>query len=451
MEKTFSILTFGCKLNQFDSECIRQSLIRRNWILRRFEEGARFCIINSCTVTSKSDARCRNAVRRMRKISPGSFIVVTGCYAETQREAVSALTEIDLVLGATAKQAIPGILDGIAAGDGSGISIARTTAADPPSENAEINGFLDHSRAFVKIQEGCSASCSYCIVPRARGSSRSVRPDAVLHQIRVLHEHGYREIVLTGIHIGRYGADLDPPLTLIALIESILACTHELRVRLSSVEPTEVTPRLVELLAQESRLAPHLHIPLQSGDDAILAAMNRPYRAQRYRETIEALARAREDLAIGTDLMVGFPGETEERFAHTLALVRDLPISYFHVFSFSPRPGTAAASMPDQVSPTVKKRRSKHLIELGTSKRRSFLRSQIGTEQLVLVEAPVQRVSPFARCLTGNYCDVFVPYCGVPAGALARVRITHLSHGNLYGMCIGEDAACEAPTGERGL
>ena len=448
MEKTFSIFTLGCKLNQFESECIRQSLIRRNWVFRRFEEGAQFCIINSCTVTGRSDARCRNAVRRMRAISPGAFIVVTGCYAETQPEALSAMAEINLVLGADAKQSIAGILDEIAAGEGFRSSIPRSTAADSSYESVEIECFLDHSRAFVKIQEGCSASCSYCIVPRARGPHRSLTLDTVLSQIRVLQEHGYHEVVLTGIHIGRYGVDLDPPLTLAALIEHILASTDGLRLRLSSVEPTEVTPRLVALVAEESRLAPHLHIPLQSGDDGILAAMNRPYRAMQYRETIELLVRARDDLAIGTDLIVGFPGETEERFERTLALVRDLPITYIHVFSFSPRPGTAAASMADQVSPAVKKRRSSRLIELGTSKKRSFLKSQVGTEPIVLVESPPHRVSPFARCLTGNYCDVFVPHGGASAGTLARVHITHLSRGNLYGMFIGRDAAGEAPRGE---
>jgi len=246
MEKTFSILTMGCKLNQFDSEWIREALLRRNWEYRRFGEGARCYIINSCTVTGRSDARCRNAVRRTRRAAPEAFIIVTGCYAETAPGRLEAMNEVDLVLGNGDKRSLPAVLDRLAAQGRVGLpDEADGVFVDGETESILITGFLDHARAFVRVQEGCNASCSYCIVPRARGGSRSVPAETVLDQVRLLRENGYNEIVLTGIHIGRYGADFDPPQTLASLVESILERTDTPRIRLSSIEPTEVTPGLL--------------------------------------------------------------------------------------------------------------------------------------------------------------------------------------------------------------
>ena len=449
MEKTFSILTIGCKLNQFESEWIREALLLRNWEYRRFEEGARCYIINSCTVTGRSDARCRNAVRRTRKAAPEAFIVVTGCYAETQPGRLEAMSEVDLVLGNDAKRSLPGILDRLAARD----SIAAPggesdgVSCEAGVECFLITRFLDHARAFVKVQEGCNASCSYCVVPRARGGSRSVPAKAVLDQLRLLRENGYNEIVLTGIHIGRYGADLDPPQTLASLVEAILERTDTARIRLSSIEPTEVTPRLLKLLRETDRIAPHLHIPLQSGDDSILSAMNRPYRAADFRSRIEEIALARDGVAIGADIIVGFPGETEECFGNTYALVRDLPISYFHVFSFSPRPLTPAAAMSGAVDPAAKKSRSTRLIELGASKKRAFQESHVGSVQLALVEGPAPCASGLVRSLTGTYCEVLIPAGRAGTGSLVPVGISRLSRGNLYGTPIDGDSASEGGKG----
>jgi len=437
MEKTFSIVTIGCKLNQFESECIREALERRDWVYRRFEDGACFYIINSCTVTGRSDARCRNAVRRTRKTAPGSFIVVTGCYAETQRERLEAIPEIDLVLGNDAKHSIPAILDELAARREPSVPVRpRVVIPAAPVEDGCIEHFLDHSRAFVKVQDGCDAACSYCIVPRARGASRSVPADKVLSQVRILSDNGYREIVLTGVHIGRYGADLRPALTLASLVEEILERAGSLRIRLSSIEPTEVTPQLLALLRRTERLAPHFHIPLQSGDDHILAAMNRPYRAADFRDLIEEIAVAKEGVAIGTDIIVGFPGETHEHFERTCSLVGSLPLSYLHVFTFSPRPSTPAAAMGGTVHALVKKARSSCVIELGKAKRSAFLESQIGTRHESLVEGAAGHASSFVRALTGNYCEVFVPRAGLRPGALVPIRIERMMRGNLYGVPV---------------
>jgi threonylcarbamoyladenosine tRNA methylthiotransferase MtaB len=443
MEKTFSIHTIGCKLNQFESEWIRQALLRREWKFHRFEEGAQFYVINSCTVTAKSDARCRNAVRRARRRTPGAFIIVTGCYAQTQPEQLAKMQEVDLVVGNDGKRSLPALMEEIAAG--------ATTVSPPPETvlpneyagtGEAIDCFLDHSRAFVKIQDGCDASCSYCIIPRARGPSRSTASEAVIDQVMRLRENGYREIVLTGIHLGRYGFDLSPRRTLARLIDELIRLTAaDLRFRLSSIEINEVTPALLELMAPGGRLAPHLHIPLQSGHDGILAAMKRPYDARTFRSRVEEIVRSNQEVGIGTDVIVGFPGETAESHECTAALVRDLPFNYLHVFSFSPRPGTAAARMPGQVGPDQKKRWSAALIDLGRRKRRAFMRAQIGTVHEALVQEPAHRTSPFMRALTGNYCEVFVRSSEAYRGALASVRISHSLRGALYGSIVNAAGA----------
>jgi len=443
--KTFSIVTFGCKLNQFESECVRQSLVRGNWEYRRFEEGARFYIINSCTVTGKSDSRCRNAIRRANRISPGSTIIVTGCYAEIQPEKLADMPEVTLVLGNEEKSRIPRILNRMA--DDRGIiptGLTRSRFDEESDEPTEISDFLDHARAFIKIQEGCNASCSYCIIPQARGRSRSTPVADVLKQIDTLQQNGYEEVVLTGIHIGRYGLDLVPRTSLTELIEVILAKTNVARIRLSSIEVTEVTPGLVDLVARNNRVAAHLHIPLQSGDNEILAAMNRPYHADFFREKIMEISSFGPGIAVGTDIIVGFPGEGAEHFSNTYRLVRDLPISYFHVFSFSRRPGTKASAMPGQIPPEVKKKRSKKLIQLGKMKKRQFMKSRVGSKELALVQGPKHRYSRFSRTMTGNYCEVYVQCPSSMTGKLTPLIVTHYSRGRLYGHIMERSATSGA-------
>ena len=440
MEKTFSTVTIGCKLNQYETEWLREALIRRRWKFRPFEDGAAFCIINSCTVTARSDAKCRNAVRRAKRTNPRSFVVVTGCCAETQRESIGAMKEVDLVLGNREKNSIPAIIDAIAEKESGDLPADRgSISLCAATERTGIDRFPDRARAFVKVQEGCDAACSYCIVPRARGPSRSVPPADIVEQVGILRQNGYHEVVLSGVHIGRYGADLAPPGTLADLVESILEGTDGVRVRLSSIEMNEVTPKLLELLKATDRLAPHLHIPLQSGDDSILEAMNRSYRVACFRGKIEEIARARAGIAIGTDIIVGFPGETEACFENTFELVRELPISHFHVFGFSPRPRTPAAAMSGAVSSDRRRERSGRLIELGRAKKRDFLESHVGSIQLALVQGPAPRRSSLVRSLTGTYCEVLLPKeIGAP-GSLVPVRVSRFSDGSLHGEAIEGD------------
>jgi threonylcarbamoyladenosine tRNA methylthiotransferase MtaB len=421
--KTFSIVTFGCKLNQYESECIRQSLEGMHWTYKRFEDGADYFIINSCTVTGKSDSRCRNAVRRARRMLPEAKIIVTGCYAQTQPQRLEAMEEVDMVIGNGEKQSIPQILSGM-----QGIGVGEPKAAH------YIDQFLGHSRAFIKVQEGCNAACTYCIIPSARGASRSVPPDEIMGQVERLVGNGYREIVLTGIHIGRYGRDIGLKMDLARLIEMLLDQTEGIRIRLSSIEINEVSDALLELISSNERVAPHLHIPLQSGDDSLLAAMNRPYGSDYFRRRIGEISEVREAMAIGTDVIVGFPGETEENFGNTQRLLREMPFTYLHVFGFSKRPGTPAADMPHQVHPEVRKRRSRKLIALGKRKRIDFMKSRIGQTELSLVQGSAHRFSRFSIALSGTYCEVLIKRETDISGSLLPVRITHYSRGRLYGV-----------------
>ena len=423
--RTFSIITFGCKLNQYESECIRETLEKMAWTYREFDEGAEYFIINSCTVTGKSDSRCRNAVRRARRAIPDSKIIVTGCYAETQGDRLESMSEVDLVIGNDEKNSIPGILGSMAGTNGG------EHCKDP---DPLIEEFRGHSRAFIKVQEGCNASCTYCIVPIARGRSRSIPSERVKSQIERLTANGYSEIVLTGIHIGRYGYDIEGETDLAGLIESILTKVDKVRIRLSSIEINEVTDRLLELISSTERIAPHLHIPLQSGDDTILEAMDRPYDTAFFERRIEHISSVSDRLGLGTDCIVGFPGETDTQFRNTLEFVKRLPFTYLHVFNYSKRPGTAAATMPDQILPEIRKARSKRLIKLGKRKRISFMKSLIGRTEPALVQGPPHQFSRFSIALTGNYCEVHIKRSAELSGKLLPVTISHYSRGRLYGI-----------------
>lgn len=446
--RTFAVATLGCKLNQYETECIREALESAGWLFRRFEEGADFYVINSCTVTGKTDARTRNLVRRARRTVPGSFIIVTGCLAETAPESLELLDEVDLVIGNGGKTAIHAVMERIVE-DGDDADLRETFDRLAGAEPRIINRFHGHSRAFVKIQEGCDAACAYCIIPRARGPHRSVPPAVVLDQARLLAENGYREIVLTGIHVGRYGTDLLKGPDLAAMLSLLVERVPGVRFRLSSIEPTEVTGELIDLVANSKRIAAHLHVPLQSGDDRILAAMNRPYDTARFVRTIEEIKSANESIAIGTDVIVGFPGETEEHFRHTYAFLRDLRVDYFHVFNFSRRPGTAAAAMPGQIDPETRKARSRKLVRLGRRKKLAFMRTRVGTVETALLQGPAHRFSRFSRAVTGNYVEVSVPRGGAKTGSLADVLVTHYSRGRLYGSIVNETNALREKAKEK--
>jgi threonylcarbamoyladenosine tRNA methylthiotransferase MtaB len=448
--------TLGCKLNQYETEAIREAFLARGHLVVPFDGAADAYVVNSCTVTLKADHDARRLLRQARRRNPRAIVVATGCYAQTDAPALAAMPEVDLVLGnqekarlveaaeaahARREPARPGGAADPSEGaraetggaDGAGArgpepypaTPARVVVADIAEAHGfpdgEVLSFAEHTRAFVKIQDGCDARCAYCKVPYARGPNRSQPFDDALSQVRALAAAGHRETVLIGIHLGTYGRDLTPPSSLAKLLSAIVAEPAPERVRLSSIEPLELTRELIDVLAGGAgRICRHLHVPLQSGSDAVLARMNRGYTAAEYAGVVQTLATRIPGAAVGADVIVGFPGESEEDFAATRALVESLPIAYLHVFSYSRRPGTPAAAMRDPVRPDMIRRRCRELRALSEALRDGFLRGLVGTTQRVLFERPREGLT---EGLTDTYARVAVPEAPGLANALADVAI----------------------------
>jgi threonylcarbamoyladenosine tRNA methylthiotransferase MtaB len=437
---TFHAVTLGCKLNQFDSAGLEGELARRGLAPVADPARADVVVVNTCTVTANADADARRLIRRLRRANPGCRLLVTGCYAERDAAGLAAIPGVDRVFGNRDKGRFPAILDELGVAPRAELA-AGTIAPLLPAAGAGDRGcdgaatlpaavhFGDRSRAFLKIQEGCRLACSYCIIPAVRGASRSVPAEAVSRSLAALFDAGYREVVLTGVNTGDWGRDLDPPSTLAALLTRLLAsCGPDRRIRLNSLEPLTVTPEIVALFARERALARHLQVPLQSGCAAILRRMRRNYRLDQYAARLDALQEAAPDAGLGADVIVGFPGETEEMFEEGREFIARSPLSYLHVFSWSPRPGTSAAELPHRVSPATVQDRSRRLRALGDDLGYRFRRRFEGERLEAVVLAP--RADGTIRALTGNFIEVAVEGRGAMAlrrGELAPVRVTRVT------------------------
>jgi threonylcarbamoyladenosine tRNA methylthiotransferase MtaB len=421
---TAALITFGCKVNQVDSREIEDALLRGGFLLRRSSEPADVYVINSCTVTAASDERCRQTLRQLRRRFPEATLVVTGCYAEAQTADVLDLPEVDLVVGNRDKSSLAERLQRRL-----GTRALPTIAAAPETTPARRRAT---TRAFLTIQNGCERHCSYCIVPRARGPSRSQPVEEVVGGVSGLVAGGYAEVVLTGINLGSYGKDLAPESGLAEILHATADLTGRARIRLSSLEPAEIDDRLSAALGLP-HVCPHVHLPLQSGADRILEAMGRPCTAGAVRDLVQSLVQRRPETAIGADVMVGFPGETDADFNQTASLLRELPIAYFHVFSYSPRPGTAAERLGDGVAPETKASRSAEIRRLGQTKWQAFQRANLGKEHVAVVAR--KRDSETLRRLTiaGNYLRIYVPDEPGLVDHLVRVRVTELRGSMLVG------------------
>ena len=382
--------TFGCKVNRADSAAIETALERRAGA-RAASPGEEpdVLVVNTCTVTSAADRQARQLLRRLHREHPRARIVVTGCSAEVHGAALGTFAGVADVVPIAEQARIPERL---------GLPVLEGKAC------VEVERFRGRTRAFLKLQDGCNAYCAFCVLPYVRGRSRSIPVGDLVAQAKRLEANGYREIVLTGTHLGAFGRDLLPKARLSGAIAAIAAAVPSAHLRVSSIEPTTLHADVIALVAREPRLRPHFHVPLQSGSDAVLRRMNRKHSVAAFRERILALAATRDVVALGTDVIVGFPGETVEDFARTRALLEDLPIPYLHVFRYSARPGTRAATFPDDVPPPEKKRRARVLLELGERRRREFHARFLGTVQPVLVEG---KRDPDGRL--GGYTPHYVP------------------------------------------
>jgi threonylcarbamoyladenosine tRNA methylthiotransferase MtaB len=429
-EVKIAITTLGCKINQYDSAVI-QNRLEGEHLFVPFDAEADCYIINTCTVTDRADWEARQLVRRAKRLNPNAKVLVTGCYAQVNPAEVANVPGVDYVVGLNRLDDLLGFVDLPKDRD------VRVAVSDVKRERGVpvlgTKALPGHTRAFLKIQEGCNYSCTYCIIPAARGLSRSVSPREVLEQVRLLADAGYREIVLTGIHLGSYGHDLTTKIDLTALLETIAQSRLIPRVRLSSLDPREVPDRLLELMASSDVICPHLHICAQAGDDEILKRMRRNYDRAYYRELLMKVRERLPEAAVGSDIIVGFPGETERAFDRSLEFFAVLPLTYFHVFPYSSRRGTVAASLPDHVGSEVKKTRARRMRELGALKKRDFCLRFQAQKLSVLIEEKIDRASGGHRGFSRNYLPVLVSVGGTPVNREIEVEIDGFEGGWLRG------------------
>lgn len=429
--KGFFISTFGCRANQADTAALRRSLKEAGYLEVPNEEEAGLIVVNSCTVTHKSDQQVRQFTRRMRRKNPSAKIVLTGCYAQRAPEDLAEKGFADLVIGNCRKQELVQILDSVPE-TGSRPEICRVVWEELPRERsfdlAAGDPGTDQTRPQLKIQDGCSASCAYCIVPAVRGPSRSVPPRQVLDGISGYIDEGFQEIVLTGIHLGIYGMNLLPRTSLDQLLQDIIALPGLGQVRISSIEPMELSRRVIDLAAESDKIAPHFHICLQSGSDRMLSEMLRPYKAAEFAELVEYVRKRIPHAGIGTDVIAGFPGETDEDHQKTIRFIKALPFTYLHVFPYSDRSGTSASTMDNKVPPEISSLRCRELRSISSELQASFQKSMTGkTLRLLTLTSEVRGMR---RALTANYLDAKLPL-EVPGNLLVNAKVVRESGGYL--------------------
>lgn len=396
-------------MNQYESAGLVESLKSYGWKKTTDREPADLCIINTCTVTGKASMQARQAVRRAVRTHPGARIVVTGCYAQTEPEALAEIEGVEAVVGQANKHKIPELI-GYTNDNPQPRLLSQSVDIRREStfNSLAVSSFDSRTRPFLKVQDGCNAFCTYCIVPHARGRSRSMPPDRVLENLLGYNAAGYREVVLTGIHLGCYGQDLSPATDLRRLLERIDTSGFRGRIRLSSIEPLELTDDIISMVGSSGIFCHHFHLPLQSGDNAILKRMHRPYTSELFRERVTKIIDIIPDAAIGVDTLIGFPGETRAAFENTYNLILELPVAYLHVFPYSRRKGTPAHDYPDQVPAKISKQRCEEMRTIGGRKRERFYRRALEKRVEVLVESQRDAATGLLKGLTSNYIPVCI-------------------------------------------
>ena len=437
--KKISITTLGCKINQFESASFQSSFEALGCSIVPFGQAADVIIINTCTVTGKAGAQSRQCIRKAARTCPDAKIVITGCHAQMAAQELLEMKEL---------QDIPLCI----VGNGNKHLLVETALQEDICDLSMLMGkiskktdichlpvrhFNDRTRAFLRVQDGCNSYCTYCIVPYTRGPSRSLPAAEVLAQAEIFAAEGHREIVVTGIHAGMYGKDLNEGKDIAALMEDLCRATPDIRYRLSSIEPLEIHPQLLNVMLRQQNFMPHLHIPLQSGDDEILGRMNRRYKTRQFAEVIGLCRENLPDAAIGIDVLVGFPGETGDNFTNTQSFLEDLDCTYLHVFPYSKRPGTIASTFKSQVSKSIKEERVSILRALGDRKKSLFYRKHIGTKRPVLVEGKRDNQG-LLKGFTDNYIPVSFPGDDNLVNTIVTVKLLEVKDINVSGIqCAG--------------
>lgn len=433
MKRKVAFHTLGCKLNFAETSTIARSFPEERYERVSPESDADIYVINTCTVTDVADRKCRQAVRKIINRNPGAFIAVVGCYAQLRQEEAAAIEGVDLVLGTYEKFDVASYVDNLE---------RRRVPEIHSCENIDTEGFMaswsagDRTRSFLKVQDGCDYRCSYCTVPLARGKSRNPFISEIVEEARAIVTSGVKEIVITGVNVGDFGKSTGE--TLEQLLRALVRVKGLERLRLSSIEPDLLSDEIIDLIASEKILMPHIHMPLQSGSDRILGLMRRRYRREVFRDRVMRIRDKMPHAGIGADVIVGFPGETEDDFNDTYRFLENLPVSYLHVFAFSPRPGTPAAELPGAVGKAEKERRSRQMIKLSESRRMLAMRNAAGNTYEVLFEK--RNADGTVAGLTGNYIRVLAPYRKDLTGTVRKVRL----------MSVRDDASMHGELTEQG-
>ncbi len=427
--KSISVVTLGCKVNQYDTAAILNRLPKSKYARVPFPEKADVYVIDTCTVTHKADAEARHYIHRARRANPDGVVIVTGCYAQVSPDELKEIKDVDYVIGNSHKfsELLKVIREGETQSEPKLFISDIFKEKKKSFETPGIEFFPGRTRAFLKVQDGCNYACTFCIIPRARGRSRSLPVGDILNRMEKLADAGYKEIVLTGVHIASYGRDIGS--SFFELLKSIENEKIVNRVRLTSLDPADTDEDLIEFIASAETICPQFHIALQSGDGGVLRRMRRRYAPERFLTLTNLIRKMIPDAAIGSDIMVGFPGETEEEFQSTYDIAEESPLTYFHVFPYSKRRSTPAASMAGQVHPDKIKARSALLRELGSKKKAAFYRSFIGRTFPILVEKGGKGTTP-------NYIPVRLPDECFNVGDEIEVTITGVAREEALASCI---------------
>jgi len=431
--KTVAFYTLGCKVNQYDTEAMAELFEKSGYEVVSNTEKADVYIINTCTVTNLGDRKSRQFIRRSKKNNPDSIIAVVGCYAQTAPEEVLAIEGVNLVIGTDERNKIVQLVEKI--DKENKLNYVNDIMSVNKFEELSIEEIKGKTRAFLKIQEGCNQFCAYCIIPYARGPIRSRRPENIIEEVKRLSQNGFKEIVLTGIHIASYGKDLKD-IDLIDIIKEVHNIEGIERIRLSSVEPTLLTEEFIEEITKLPKFCPHFHISLQSGCDETLKRMNRKYTTDQYRKIVKKLRASIPDIAITTDIIVGFPGESEEEFCQTFNFVQEMELSQIHVFKYSPRKGTPAAKFKNQIPSKIKNYRSEKMIKLGEKMMRRYREKFINEDIDVLFEDILDKDKRIITGFTSNYIKVAAKGSKNLIGEILPVKIREIKNDIVFGEII---------------
>lgn len=450
---TFHLINFGCRASHADGAAIKKQLLTKGF-READPDSSEVAVLNTCTVTAAADAEVRQVIRRIHRTNPGCRILVTGCYAQRAGDEIAKLPGVAWVVGNSHKHALVQILSGESVDPAAGLPAQESSQAEVETSVTSVESQVtqqplvlvgeigdtfhfapvfadDRTRPTLKIQDGCNARCSFCVIPHVRGESRSMDPARVIEQIQNLERNGYQEVVLSGINLGSYGRDLGRRINFLGLVERILRETGIRRLRISSIEPMDVSRELIDLVAAEPRMAHHFHVPLQSGSNRILRLMNRRYWTAQYAERILAIRERMPACGIGADVMVGFPGETEEDFGESLRFIESLPFTYLHIFPYSARPGTPAAEQAMQVDGRRRHERVREMKSLIAAKRERFLHCQIGQRLSAVLLHKTLEGAPMA--LSSNYLQVLLPGSDAAPNTMLDVEIGRVHNGGLVG------------------